>query len=42
MRGPVPARLLMQIDHAEPKLVQRVLVTRSDGTEGVLNQILGA
>jgi hypothetical protein len=33
LRGPAPKRILMRIEHREPKLVQRILVTYADGRE---------
>jgi hypothetical protein len=36
MYGPVPAQTLIKIEHAEPLLVQTILVTDGDGRESVL------
>jgi hypothetical protein len=33
LRGDPPTRLVIKIDHAEPKLVQEIRVTRKDGSE---------
>ena len=36
LRGEPPGQLLMKIEHTEPDLVQRILVTRNDGIETCL------
>src|SRR2546422_1071277 len=33
MRGPSPKRILMRIEHQEPKVVQRILFTSATGSE---------
>jgi hypothetical protein len=33
LRGEAPSRILVKIDHTDPKLVQKIHVTRKDGTE---------
>ena|SRR5437867_3769576 len=34
--GPAPKRILMKIEHGEPKLVQKILVTYATGQEALL------
>ena len=35
-RGKTPGKILMKIEHTEPKLVQRILVAQPDGSENML------
>jgi hypothetical protein len=35
-RGRAPSQVLMKIEHAEPNLVQQILVTQADGTGSIL------
>ncbi len=35
-RGKAPGKILMKIEHTEPKLVQRILVAQPDGSENML------
>ena len=37
MRGLAPKRILMTIEHREPRLIQQVLLTNADGTEQRMN-----
>ena len=33
LRGPTPKRIAMEIEHREPRLVQRIVFTNAEGTE---------
>jgi hypothetical protein len=33
LRGPAPKRILMRIEHQEPRLIQQIYLTNADGTE---------